>query len=48
MMECLQLEESVIPCIRHHGGELAKCYLVFCLDCGKDIVRDCEREGGIE
>jgi len=44
-MDCLQLEEASIPCLRHHGGSWAGCRLIYCLDCGKDIVRNCELEG---
>ena len=43
-MDCLQLEEATMPCLRHHGGAWAGCNLIYCLDCGKDIVRDCEKE----
>lgn len=38
--ECLQLHEGFTPCLRHIDG--TKCYLMFCLDCGKDIKRECE------
>jgi hypothetical protein len=41
--DCPQTEEAMIPCLRHHEGAWAKCYLTYCADCGKDIVRDCER-----
>lgn len=42
MSECLQEHESIIPCLYHIGGDWAGCKLIFCLDCGKDIKRDCE------
>jgi len=41
-INCLQSEEGMIPCgLLHDVG--VKCYLTFCMDCGKDIVRDCEK-----
>jgi hypothetical protein len=40
LMECLQLHEGFTPCLRHLDG--TKCYLIFCLDCGKDIRRECD------
>ena len=42
LMECLQEHEGFTPCLRHHGGAWAGCNLIFCLDCGKDIKRDCD------
>ena len=41
-IDCPQLEEGMIPCLRLHDAGV-NCYLTFCMDCGKDIVRDCER-----
>jgi hypothetical protein len=41
-MECLQLHEAMIPCSRLHDSDITICYLTYCLDCGKDIARDCE------
>lgn len=40
--DCLQVEEGLTPCLRHIDG--TKCYLIFCIDCGKDIRRECEGE----
>lgn len=45
MSDFHELIEASIPCLRHHGGAWANCTLIYCLECGKDIVRDCEREG---
>jgi len=39
-----EIIEATIPCLRHHGGAWANCTLIYCLECGKDIVRDCERD----
>jgi hypothetical protein len=40
MSECIN--EGMIPCSRFHDTDLKNCYLIFCLDCGKDIARGCE------
>lgn len=45
MSDFHELIEASIPCLRHHGGAWANCTLIYCLECGKDIIRDCEREG---
>lgn len=42
-IDCPQTEEGMIPCLQHPEGAQAKCYLTFCMDCGKDIIRDCEK-----
>ena len=42
--DCVNAPESSIPCIYHRTGAWDGCRLVFCLDCGQDLYRDCERE----
>lgn len=42
--DCLQVEEGFIPCLQHQEGAWASCKLVFCMDCGRDLYRECERE----
>ena len=44
-IDCPQSEEGFVPCLRFHATEV-KCYLIFCMDCGKDIARDCETSKG--
>ena len=41
MNDCSSTEVGFVPChLLHDVG--VKCYLAFCIDCGKDIKRDCE------
>jgi hypothetical protein len=40
--DCQQKEEGLTPCLQHIDG--TKCFIIFCLDCGKDIKRECEGE----
>lgn len=42
--DCVNAPESSIPCIYHRTGAWDGCRLVFCLDCGQDLYRECERE----
>jgi len=41
--DCSSTEVGFVPChLLHDVG--VKCYLIFCIDCGKDIKRECEGE----
>lgn len=42
--DCISEEVAFIPCLHHHDIIAAKCLLTYCAECGKDIIRDCERE----
>lgn len=39
--DCLQKEEGFVHCMRHPHES---CKLVFCMDCGRDLYRECESE----
>jgi hypothetical protein len=41
LMDCTSTEVGFVPCLLFHEAGV-KCYLIFCLDCGKDIRRECE------
>jgi hypothetical protein len=40
LMDCTSTEVGFIPCLLFHEAGV-KCYLIFCIDCGKDIRREC-------
>jgi hypothetical protein len=42
MNECLQIQEGAVKCLLHPFEAKSNCLLVFCLDCGKDLYRECE------
>jgi hypothetical protein len=39
-MDCTSTEVGFTPCLLFHEAGV-KCYLIFCIDCGKDIRREC-------
>ena len=43
MSSCVSEEVGFIPHIGCHTVGI-KCYTAFCMDCGEDIISDCQRE----
>jgi len=48
MSNCISENIAFIRCLYHHDIIGSKCLLAYCAECGKDIERECEREGANE
>ena len=42
--ECTSEEVGFILCLHHYDVAEYKCRVAYCVGCGKDLYRECERE----